>query len=154
MTPIERLKSTGTVLVIDWPAKEVPETLARAGLRVVVRGGPGPEDYSLYELRDGAVRTSRLGRALESADLIYAYRPITELSSIIETAKRLNAKEIWTQSGMSAEGVRDPKGCWISEREEQFARNLVQSAGLSYRAQPYIAEVALILKRSSDDSLA
>jgi sugar phosphate isomerase/epimerase len=147
MTPTERLKSTGTVLVIDWPAKEVPETLARAGLRVVVRGGPGPEDYSLYELRDGAVRTSRLGRALESADLIYAYRPITELSSIIETAKRLNAKEIWTQSGMSAEGVRDPKGCWISEREEQFARNLVQSAGLSYRAQPYIAEVALDLEK-------
>ena len=92
MTPTERLKSTGTV-VIDWPTKEVPDTLARAGLRVVVRGGPGPEDYSLYELRDGAVRTSRLGRAPETADLIYAYRPIAELSSIIETAKRLNAKE-------------------------------------------------------------
>jgi hypothetical protein len=147
MTPTERLKSTGTVLVIDWPTKEVPETLARAGLRVVVRGGPGPEDYSLYELRDGAVRTSRLGRAPESADLIYAYLPITELSSIIETAKRLNAKEIWTQSGMSAEGGRDPKGCWVSERDEQFARNLVRSAGLSYRAQPYIAEVALDLEK-------
>jgi hypothetical protein len=147
MTPAKRLRSTGTVLVIDWPTKEVPETLARAGLRVVVQGGPGPEDYSLYELRDGAVRTSRLGRAPASADLIYAYRPITELSSIIETAKRLNAKEIWTQSGMSGEGVRDPKGCWVSEREEQFARNLVQSAGLSYRAQPYIAEVALDLEK-------
>jgi hypothetical protein len=33
-----------TILVIDWPSKEVPETLARAGFRVVVRGGPGPED--------------------------------------------------------------------------------------------------------------
>ena len=147
MTPAKRLKSTGTVLVIDWPTKEVPETLARAGLRVVVRGGPCSEDYSLYELRDGAVRTTRLGRAPESADLIYAYRPITELSSIIEIAKRLNAKEIWTQSGMSAEGVRDPKGCWVSEREEQFARNLVQEAGLSYRAQPFIAEVALDLEK-------
>jgi predicted CoA-binding protein len=101
-------------LVIDWPTKEVPETLARAGLCVVVRGRARPGRHSLYELRDGAVRTSRLGRAPESADLIYAYRPITELSSIIETAKRLNAKEIWTQSGMSAEGVRDPKGCWVS----------------------------------------
>ena len=147
MTPTERLKSTGTVLVLDWPTKEVPETLARAGLRVVVRGGPGPEDYSLYELRDGEVQTSRLGRAPESADLIYAYRPIAELPSIIETAKRLNAKEIWTQSGRSAEGVRDPKGCWVLAQEEQFARNLVQSVGLSYRAQPYIAEVALNLEK-------
>jgi hypothetical protein len=93
------------------------------------------------------VRTSRLGRAPESADLIYAYRPITELSSIIETTKRLNAKEIWTQSGMCAEGVRDPKGYWVSEREEQFARNLARSASLSYRVQPYIAEVALDLEK-------
>jgi|HubBroStandDraft_6_1064221.scaffolds.fasta_scaffold50675_2 predicted CoA-binding protein len=147
MTPTERLKNSRTVLVFDWPTKEVPETLARAGLRVMVRGGPGPEDYSLYELRDGGVQTSRLGRAPESADLIYAYRPIAELPSIIETAKRMNAKEIWTQSGMSGEGVRDPKGCWVSEQEEQFARNLVRSAGLSYRAQPYIGDVALDLEK-------
>jgi hypothetical protein len=36
--------------VIDWPSREVPETLARAGFHVVVRGGPGPEDYLAYEL--------------------------------------------------------------------------------------------------------
>jgi hypothetical protein len=48
---------------------------------------------------------------------------------------------------MSAEDVRDPEGCWVSEREEQFARSLVRSAGLSYRAQPYIAEVALEIKK-------
>jgi hypothetical protein len=119
MTPTKRLKSTGTGLVIDWPTKEVPETLARAGLRVVVRGGPGSEDYSLYQLRDGA------------------------LCSIIETAKRLNAKEILDTVAMSAEGVRDAKGGCVSEPEEQFARNLVRSAGPSHRAQPYIAEVAL-----------
>ena len=44
MAAIEVLKTAGTVLVIDWPHREVPETLARAGLRVVVRGGPGLKD--------------------------------------------------------------------------------------------------------------
>ncbi len=37
----EIFRTVQTILVIDWPSKEVPETLARAGFRVVVRGGPG-----------------------------------------------------------------------------------------------------------------
>ena len=39
---IEILRAVETVLVIDWPSKEVPGLLARARLRVLVRGGPGP----------------------------------------------------------------------------------------------------------------
>ena len=49
VNPIEILRAVETVLVIDWPSKEVPELLARARPRVVVRGGPGPEDYSIYQ---------------------------------------------------------------------------------------------------------
>jgi hypothetical protein len=52
-------KGVETVLVIDWPSKDVPESLARAGLNVVVRGGPGPEDYSTYEMNKGGATTAR-----------------------------------------------------------------------------------------------
>ena len=69
------LKAVETVLVIDWPSREVPESLARAGLRVVVRGGPGPQDFSAYELPGGEVVVRRTGGAPGRADLIYAYRP-------------------------------------------------------------------------------
>jgi hypothetical protein len=48
VNPRETLEAVKTVLIIDWPSKEVPEMLATAGLNVVVRGGPGPEDYSTY----------------------------------------------------------------------------------------------------------
>ncbi len=41
MRAIEILRTVETVLVIDWPNRKVPELLARAGLRVVARGGPG-----------------------------------------------------------------------------------------------------------------
>jgi hypothetical protein len=51
----EMFKTVDTVLVIDWPTKDVPEMLALAGFHVVVRGGPGPEDYSAYELNNGEV---------------------------------------------------------------------------------------------------
>jgi predicted CoA-binding protein len=138
----EMFKIVDTVLLIDWPTKDVPETLTRAGFHVVVRGGPGPEDYSAYELNSGEVVTYRVGRPPERADLIYSHRPFSELPEIIATAKSLHAKTIWTQSGLSAAGVNDPKGCWVPEEELRSARNLVQSAGLTFVTEPYIGDVA------------
>ena len=38
MNPNETLKNIDTVLVIDWPTKDVPESLALAGFHVA---GPG-----------------------------------------------------------------------------------------------------------------
>ncbi len=118
-----------TVLVIDWPSKDVPEALTLAGFRVIVRGGPGPEDYSVYELNNDEVVVRHLGRPSETADLIYSYRPVSELPEIVATAKGFHAKTIWTQSGLSAAGVKDTKGCWVPEEELRLARNIMQSAG-------------------------
>lgn len=129
-----------TILVIDWPSKEVPETLALAGFQVVVRGGPGPGDYSAYEVNKGQAVAHRTGRPPELAEMIYSYRPLSELPEIITLARRLQANTIWTQSGLSALGVKDAKGCWVPDEELRSARNLVQSAGLNYITEPYIAD--------------
>jgi sugar phosphate isomerase/epimerase len=138
----EILRTVDTVLVIDWPSKEVPEVLAFAGLQVVVHGGPGPEDYSACEGKNGEVVERRTGREPERAELIYSYRPLSELPEIIATAKRLGAKTIWYQSGLGAGGLRDPKGCWVAEEELTLARNLVEAAGLRFIAEPYLGDVA------------
>jgi hypothetical protein len=68
--------------------------LAAAGLTVVVRGGPGPEDYSTYAWKDGQIAIAHIGRAPECADLIYSYRPFSELPEIVATAKMLGAKTV------------------------------------------------------------
>jgi len=136
------LKSAETVLVIDWPSKEVPELLARAGLNAVVRGGPGPEDYSSYEVKSGEIVVRRTGCPPKRADLIYSYRPLSELPGIIATAKELGAKTIWYQSGVTATGGKDPKGCWVAEEELTLARNLVEAAGLHFITKPYIGHAA------------
>ena len=60
MNPIEILRAVETVLVIDWPSKEVPELLAQARLRVPVRGGPGPEDYSIYQINNNDVNNGEV----------------------------------------------------------------------------------------------
>jgi len=41
VTSKDLLKAARTILVIDWPSKELPEVLALAGFQVVVHSGPG-----------------------------------------------------------------------------------------------------------------
>lgn len=136
----EVLQEAKNVLVIDWPSKEVPETLACAGLHVIVRSGPGPEDYAIYECDASGTVTRRKERAPKATDLVYAHRPLTELPAIIATAKALHANAIWIQSGLSASGAHDPRGCWMRDEEQQRAAELVQAAGLKYFNEPYIAD--------------
>ena len=148
MNPKEMFAEVDTVLVIDWSSKDVPEALTLAGFRVIVRGGPGPEEYSVYELNNDEVVVRHLGRPPENADLIYCYRPVSELPEIVATAKGFHAKTIWTQSGLSAAGVKDAKGCWVPEEELRLARNIMQSAGLDHITQAYFGDVAREIRES------
>jgi predicted CoA-binding protein len=136
----EILRAAESVLVVDWPSRDVPDTLARCGYTVVVHGGPGPEDFSAYALRDGEVVVSRSGGPPEHADLVYSHRPLDELPEIVETARRLGATAVWAQSGLDRTGARDPKGCWRPDGESQRARAIVEEAGLAYVDDTYIAD--------------
>ncbi len=142
MDPKELLRAGDTVLVIDWPSKDVPESLARTGLNVVVRGGPGPGDYSAFEVKNGEVVARRMGLEPERVDLVYSYRPLSELAGIVDTAKRLGARAIWYQSGFAAGGAKDAKGCWEKGEVLTGARELVEEAGLRFVSEPYIGDVA------------
>lgn len=141
----------GTILVIDWPSPEVPELLARAGFQVIVKGGPGPQDFSVYEVKDGVVSSRHLGHPPGGADLVYSYRALSELSCIVAIAKSVRAKSIWVQSGFSAAGIRDPKGCWLSAEELRSAKELIESSGLNFYTRPYIGDVAREMLSSRKD---
>jgi predicted CoA-binding protein len=142
MTASEVLKSARAILVVDFPSPDVPYALTLAGLEVVVKGGPSAEDYSAYEVVDGKVETRHIGEAPDKADLVYAYRPLVEIQQIIAMAKALQAKTIWTQSGLRRAGVRDPKGCWLASGDLVVARRMIQSAGMMHITEPYIADLA------------
>jgi hypothetical protein len=75
-TPEQLLRTITSVLLIDWPSRDVPDTLARAGYEVTVKGGPEPDSYSVYELVDGEVVSRLTGRPQVRADLIYSHRPL------------------------------------------------------------------------------
>lgn len=134
------LGAAGTVVVMDWPSTDVPETLARAGYTVLVKGGPGPAAYSVWELRDGEVVPRRAGGPPREADLVYAHRPVGELAGIASTARQLGATAVWHQSGLASAETKDPHGCWMDPGESRKARAIVEDAGLTYLESPYIAD--------------
>ena len=57
------LRGAGTILVVDWPTRDVPDTLVRAGYTVLVKGGPEPDNYWIFEVKDGEVVSRRTGQA-------------------------------------------------------------------------------------------
>ena len=134
-----------SVLVIDWPSRDVPATLAAAGLAVTVKGGPGPTDYTVWGVTDGEPATRQLGHAPEHADIVYCHRPFGELPSIIAMARELGATAIWRQSGLTSTGAKAPDGCWVPPAESRQGRELAAAAGLNYIDDIYIAEAARAL---------
>ncbi|MGH9278417.1 MAG: VOC family protein [Acidimicrobiales bacterium] len=134
------LRAAHRVLVVDWPSRDVPDTLARAGYEVHVHGGPAPDDYSVYRWGGEAVVVERTGQAPVGVDLVYTHRPLDELPGIVETAQRLGAVVVWAQSGFTPDGRRDPKGCWLPATESRQARALVESAGLTYVDDRYLPD--------------
>jgi hypothetical protein len=79
---------------------------------------------------------------------VYSYRPLAELPQILATAKGVGATTVWTESGLTVDGARDPKGCRVPEEEVARAKGLVESAGLNYLGEPHVGDIASELAAS------
>ena len=135
-TPDEILRSATHVVVKDYPTRDVPDALTRAGLTVTIYGGPSEVDVVVSELRDGVVVHQQVGRYPDRADVLYVYRPLAEIDGIISEARRLGAHTVWRQPVI---GSADPDSAeW---------RRRIENAGLAYVDDPAIAEVAAMLQR-------
>lgn len=138
--PVELLRTARSVLLIDWPSRDVPDALARAGLAVTA--DEGPSNLVGYEIDGEAVTARPLDRPPVRIDVVYAHRPLAELPGIAAQALALAARAVWLQSGRNAVGAHDPRGCWLANHEAAMAREIVEAAGLLFVHQPYIGDVA------------
>src|SRR5687767_10645 len=122
------LAGVRSVVLIDWPSREVPDTLARSGLAVV--SNDGPDEYNAYELVGDEVRVRKVDGLPKRADLVYTHRPIDELPEIVDAAKTVGATAVWIhgsrrhrcegssrllvlEAGLGPRS-RDRGGCWAS----------------------------------------
>lgn len=132
----ELLAKVKTVLLVDWPSRDVPDTLALGGYTVF-----SEEDKPrLYEADGSSVRVREVEQLPDRADLVYTHRPIDELPGIVEAARSSGAKAIWLQSGRTEIGAKDPRACWFSREDSARARQIVEAASLEYVESPYIAD--------------
>ena len=126
------LRGAATILAVDWPARDVPDTLARAGYTVLVKGGPEPDNYRVYEVAGGEVISRRAAQAPAAAGLVYSYRPVAELPGIVAMAQRLGADAVWLQSGVASDGTKATDGCRMDQAASRDARAIIEPAGLRY----------------------
>jgi hypothetical protein len=134
------LAGTKSALVIDWPSRDVPESLTFAGFTVFAKGGPGPADYTAWELVSGEPVPRPFGRQPGQVDLVYCHRPFAELPGVIALAGQLGARTLWWQTGLTSGGGKDPSGCWAPPEQSLQARELANAAGLAYVDEVYIAD--------------
>src|SRR2546423_12416463 len=112
--PSDILRAAQTLLLIDYPGRVVPETLARAGFTVVAHEGPSDDDYYSYAIDGDDVAATQLGRPPDHADLVYVHRPVNEWPGITELARQIGATTLW------------------SETPQPGGREIVEAAGLAY----------------------
>lgn len=128
--PLEVLRAARHVVVQDFPARDVPDSLLRAGLTVTIYGGPEPADVSTHERVDGAVVERERGRRPDRADLLYVYRPFAEIDGILAEGGRLGVQTIWRQPEVA-----------LTDADGEAWRERVEAAGFAYVEGP-IADVA------------
>lgn len=131
----EILRDARHVVVQDYPDRDIPDSLTRAGFTVTIYGGPDEADIVVSELVDGDIVHRQTGRRPESADLLYVYRPLAEIDGILADANRLGVRTIWRQPDVGTEA--DPDAAQWRAR--------VEAAGLAYRDAPAINDVARLL---------
>ena len=112
--PAELLRNSPTILLIDWPSREVPDSLARAGHRVVSHDGPDDADYNVYELSEGKVEPRAAGGPPEHADLVYATGRSTSCGHRRQ-AVALGARTAG-RSGLARNGEPDRRGLAVDRR--------------------------------------
>ena len=123
MTNDELLRDATSAYVIDWPSRDIPDSLARAGIRTFVHGGPRPDQVDEFVVGEaGSVELANHGVMPERADFVYSYRPLGDLPNVIASAQALGARAVWQHQGSDE------------------ARQLVEAAGLAYVEGPDLAD--------------
>jgi predicted CoA-binding protein len=118
------LRTSTTIVLIDYPGTAVPAAIARAGYTTIAKEGPAPDDYCEHVVEGDEVAIRKVGSPPEHADIVYSHRPEDELPGIIDLAQQIGARAVWCETGSPT------------------AREQVESAGLVYVDAPQIADAA------------
>jgi hypothetical protein len=131
------LDETRTVLLVSYLGPEIPSALAEAGFDVVVRSGPGPDDWV-------PARPDRV-------DLVHLDVG-TAFDEHLALAVELCAHTYWCHSGRTRPPApADDRGCWVPAPQSDAQRRATEAAGLRYVDDRYLADVVRRYRSSRAD---
>ena len=141
------------VVLHNWPSRDVPDTLVRAGFAVTVYGGPEPDDISAHELAGDELIIRKTGTPPARADVVYVFpwpgfEVERDLPAVASRARELGAATLWYQSGRTSDGTPNPEACWLPSGEAALINSIVKHAGLRPVYDAYIADSARQLLRA------
>ncbi len=144
-TPMERavelLREAKEIVLISWVSKDMPRVLVEAGISVVAKNGPEPDNWGRAELRDGDVDFTRVDPPTH-ADLLHLDWTIG-FHDYLELAKSIGVRTFWYHSAATEPpAAADRSGCWVPARKSARLRAAVEAAGMNYIDDHYIVDVA------------
>lgn len=102
--PIDALKNAKTILLVDWPDKNVPLALLKAGFMVI---SYSPDKYTLLSYETNYAEDKLIFSVLEGppgqVEIVNIFRPEEEHEEIINRhALPLKAKTVWLHPPMAS----------------------------------------------------
>lgn len=148
------LSAADDIVLHNWPSRDVPDTLVRAGIAVTVYGGPQPDDISVCELVHGEITDRKTGQQPARADIMYVYPwpgfdLERDLPGVADNAATLGATLLWFQSGRNDDGTASTTGCWLSESDAAAVESIGARVGLTVVHDSYIADEVRALRTRS-----
>ena len=136
------LRQAHRVLLVSYIGEEVPRALLGAGRDVLVKSGPGPDQWSVARLDGDALAFDPRTTPETPVDIVHL-----DVGSLfdeyLDMAVQLGASVYWVHSARTRPPLpHDNRGTWIPDDVSINQRAAVEDRGLSYVDNVYIADAA------------
>jgi uncharacterized protein YndB with AHSA1/START domain len=143
----ELLRAARRVLLVSYITEEVPRALVRAGIEVLVKSGPGPDQWSVPRLDDDTLVFDPRTTPLTPVDIVHL-----DVGSLfddnLDLAVELGASTYWAHSGRTHPAEpHDEQGTWLPDDVSALQREKTEARGLRYLDDVFIADAARTISR-------
>jgi uncharacterized protein YndB with AHSA1/START domain len=139
---IDLLRRASRVLLVSFIGEEVPRALVDAGLEVIVKSGPGRDQWSVAHLDGDALEFSPRTTPISPVDIVHL--DVAGLfDEYLDVAVDLGASLYWVHSARTQPPLpHDDRGTWLPDDVSISQRASATGRGLAYIDDVYIVDAA------------
>ncbi len=141
------LRDARRVLLVSYIGEEVPRALLHAGLDVLVKSGPGADQWAVAQVDGEVIEFDARSTPVTPVDIVHLDVP-TLFDEYLDVAVQLEASTYWVHSARTRPPLpHDDRGTWFPDDVSVTQRKVVEARGLIYVDNVYIADAARGVER-------